>query len=110
MELHEAIRRAYAGRYTQADLARALGVDQTTVSSWSRGNSRPTLEQLAALEDACDRPLGFVLRLAGFVEDVVDVPGAVAVDPCLDDLGRDVVLNAYRAYLAAREAQGRQQG
>ncbi|HEY1119935.1 MAG TPA: helix-turn-helix transcriptional regulator [Acidimicrobiales bacterium] len=101
MELHDAIRHAYAGRLRQIDLAAKLGVDQTAISRWSRGTSRPQLEEIAAIEAACDRPRGFVLRLAGFVDEVVDVATAVAVDPALSDQGRRIVLTTYRSVVEA---------
>lgn len=101
MELHEAIRQAYAGRLRQVDLAERIGVDQTAISRWSRGTSRPQLEEIAAIEAACDRPRGFVLRMAGFVDEVVDVLAAVAVDPALSDQGRLIVTTTYRSVIEA---------
>lgn len=101
MELHEAIRQAYTGRLRQIDLAERLGVDQTAISRWARGANRPQLEELAAIEEACGRPRGYILRLAGFVDEIVDVESAVAADPRLNDEGRRTVLITYRAVVEA---------
>ncbi len=96
LSLPDAVRAAYDGRLTQAELADAVGVRQNTVSRWATGRLRPTLEDLANIEQACDRPLGFILRAAGFVGDADDPEDAIAADPRLDDARRELLLGAYR--------------
>jgi DNA-binding transcriptional regulator YiaG len=66
--IHEAIRAACAG-IDQRDLAKAVGVEQSTISRWIRGVTEPSFEKLMRLEVAAGRPRGFVLRLAGMIDD-----------------------------------------
>lgn len=83
MPLHEAIRTAYAGRARQEDIADKIGINQSQISRWSRGENLPTLEQLAQIEDAAGRPRGFILNAAGLTSPVTTVREAVAMDPNL---------------------------
>lgn len=101
LPLGEAIRAAYQGRLTQAQLAGIVGVEQSTVSKWSRGTARPTLEQIRDLESACGRPVGFVLRAAGFCQDARSVPEAIDADAALTDATRAVLHRAYEGALEA---------
>lgn len=94
-----AIRSAYAGRLTQAELARQLGVAQNTISRWSTGEVEPRLDDIAAVEGACKLPRGFLLRAAGYVEHDSTPEMAIAADHRLDDARRELLLAAYRAAL-----------
>lgn len=94
MSLGRALRAARGAR-TQTEIAELLGVGQNTVSDWERDRSVPPLEHITALELAAGRPRGWALRLAGHVDDVVDVRSAIAADPELDDIGRELVLDVY---------------
>jgi len=94
-----AIRSAYAGRLTQAELARQLGVAQNTISRWSTGEVEPRLDDIAAVESACKLPRGFLLRAAGYVEHDSTPEMAIAADHRLDDARRELLLAAYRAAL-----------
>lgn len=105
MNIGEAIRHAY-GTSTQADLAAALGVTQGAVSKWVRGDLSPSLEQLAAIEVATGRPRGFILRCAGFVEDVTTVESALLNDPAISDDSRDLLMIAYRGAVERRNSNG----
>jgi transcriptional regulator with XRE-family HTH domain len=62
-----AVRACYEGRLRQEDLAAELGVHQTKVSKWATGVMRPTVDDIAAIEDACGRSRGFVLALSGHI-------------------------------------------
>lgn len=94
-----AIRSAYAGRLTQAELARQLGVAQNTISRWSTGEVEPRLDDIVAVENACKLPRGFLLRAAGYVEHDSTPEMAIAADHRLDDARRELLLAAYRAAL-----------
>jgi transcriptional regulator with XRE-family HTH domain len=94
-----AIRSAYAGRLTQAELARQLGVAQNTISRWSTGEVEPRLDDIVAVETACKLPRGFLLRAAGYVEHDSTPEMAIAADHRLDDARRELLLAAYRAAL-----------
>jgi transcriptional regulator with XRE-family HTH domain len=95
----QAIRSAYAGRLTQAELARQLGVAQNTISRWSTGEVEPRLDDIVAVENACKLPRGFLLRAAGYVEHDSTPEMAIAADYRLDDARRELLLAAYRAAL-----------
>lgn len=95
MPLHEAIRTAYAGRARQEDIADKIGINQSQISRWSRGENLPTLEQLAQIEDAAGRPRGFILNAAGLTSPVTTVREAVAMDPNLSDDWRRAILAVY---------------
>lgn len=94
-----AIRSAYTGRLTQAELARQLGVAQNTISRWSTGEVEPRLDDIVAVETACKLPRGFLLRAAGYVEHDSTPEMAIAADHRLDDARRELLLAAYRAAL-----------
>jgi hypothetical protein len=83
------------GRLSQGALARALGYSQPSVHQWVSGASLPKIVDIPRIEDACGRPRGFILHLAGLVAPVRTVEEALAMDPTLDDAGRSVVLGAY---------------
>lgn len=102
MPLHEAIRKAYRGRMKQEDLAREIQVSQPTISRWARGESEPTLGELAQIEQLCRRPRGFILRTAGFVDEDRDFEAVVASDPLLDDDGREAIIALYRYYISGQ--------
>lgn len=109
LPLHEAIALAMHDRLSHTAAAKALGVSQPTVTRWAGGGVRPSLEDLARIEDACGRPRGFILHAAGYVSDVASVEDAVLMDPDLDDAGRAAVLAAYGAaagYFRARAEHG----
>lgn len=46
---------------SQAELAEALGVDQTTISAWERGVAEPTLFNLRRLADVLGVSAGELL-------------------------------------------------
>lgn len=107
MTLGQAVRACRDGRATQvqviervAELGLTLG--QTTLSSYERGETVPTVVMSAAIERACGRPLGWIAIQAGYVTDVCTVPEAIAVDPKLDDIGRGIVTAAYQSQVKPR--------
>lgn len=104
MPLHEAITLICEG-HNQEALAKAVGVDQTTISRWMRGETRPTLERLATLEEAAGRPRGFVLRAAGFIDDAVSARDALDLDEVLTPENRPVLLAAYDAAVILHRVQ-----
>jgi hypothetical protein len=59
-------------RFTNNYIASLLGVSGAAVGRW-RHISEPTRDQLAALETAIGRPLGYCLRLAGYAADFPDM-------------------------------------
>lgn len=61
---------------SQAQLARAVGVADTQVSRWRRGQVVPTVRYLQQLADTLDVPRASLDRLAGYPVD--DEPGQAA--------------------------------
>ena len=106
MSIPDAIRTALRGR-TQESVAEAMGVTQPTISKWVRAETTPSFDQLASLEDACGRPRGFVLQLAGYVRCPTDARTALAADPGLDDDGRGILVDLYDIWVERAE-QARQ--
>lgn len=100
--LVEAIRACCAGRATQDELAERTGISQSTASNYLSGKSVPNALVLNAIERACDRPDGWISIRAGLVADVKTVPEAIAIDPDLTDVGRDALMDAYRAGVQQR--------
>lgn len=98
-DLGSAIRTAYRGRLTQVELADYLGVAQNTVSRWSTGEVEPTLEQIAAIEDACGVDRGFILRAAGYVDETDSPDAVIARDSRLTAPVRELLVAAYKAAL-----------
>jgi transcriptional regulator with XRE-family HTH domain len=101
ISLGDAIRKACDG-HPQRQLAAALGVTQSTISKWWRGEVEPVPSQIDALEIACGRPHGFVFRLAGWFGEISSVEQCLAYDATISDEGKEVILAAYRA-LQTRE-------
>lgn len=98
MTLGAAIRTA-RGRTTQQQLAERLGTDQTKLSKWEGDHHRPSLEELGEIERACNRPRGFILVAAGFVELPASLEAAIDVDPRLTDEGRAALRGALAGVL-----------
>lgn len=97
LPLHEAIARAMAGRVNQRQLAERLGYSQPSVSQWLTGSSLPKVTDIPRIEDACERPRGFILQAAGYCSPATTVSEALAHDVQLSDLSRAIVLAAYES-------------
>lgn len=97
--LGQAIRAAYAGRFTQAELASQLGVAQNTVSRWSTGDVEPSLADLVEIEQVCGLTRGHILRAAGLVSETITAEEVIAADTRLDPPRRELLLAAYQAAL-----------
>lgn len=72
MSVQQALRTLF-GSDTQAQIAerltaRGIPTDQTKVSRWLRGQTVPRADELATIEWAYDKPAGWVLATAGFVD------------------------------------------
>lgn len=83
---------------TQSDLAARLGVDQRTVSRLEAGR-RPYVDQVLAIDAACGRPAGWILRSAGLIDEISGETAEAAIDqdPLLTEHWRALVLASYRA-------------
>lgn len=61
-------------RWTQADLAHAMGIDQSQVSKWVRGSRTPDVPHCEGIARAFGVPAYEVLKLAGRVPEHLRVP------------------------------------
>lgn len=104
--LADAMRACYEGRLTQSQVASLIGVDQATVSNWARGVNQPSFGDVSRVERACNRPRGWVFTHAGFVDEGLGVPAAIAMDPRLSDAERLVLKGAYDGIIAAGNGGG----
>lgn len=105
LPLHEAIAAAIGDR-SQTELADLLGVGQSNISKWMRGVTRPSIDDLARLEETCGRPRGFILTAAGYVQ-CPETPGVVEAierDPLVGDDLRKVLLKTYELALELHRA------
>jgi transcriptional regulator with XRE-family HTH domain len=99
-----AIRAAYRGKFTQVQLAEALGVAQNTISRWSTGDVEPSLDDLLRLEDVCGLTRGHILRAAGYVHELGSAEDFIASDHRLDPVRRELLLSAYLTALHQSQA------
>lgn len=95
-----AIRACRKGRLTQDELAAKAGVGQSTLSQWETGKSTPDALQLRAIEDACERPGGWISVQAGLIELPVSVAEVIAMAPELNDRDRDILMDVYKKFLS----------
>lgn len=84
-------------RFTNRYLAGELGVSEAAVGRWRRA-TEPTREQLAALERALNKPLGYLSRRAGYVADDPTAGPATTEDAIAND---DRINEQYRGILLA---------
>lgn len=67
--LGEAIAKCRGESHSQFQLALALGMTPSGVAKWEQNERQPKLVEITRVEEACGRPRGFILALAGFVTD-----------------------------------------
>jgi transcriptional regulator with XRE-family HTH domain len=94
---------------TQVDLADLTGIPQFQISKMEappdRAHSRPVhAEDIVRIEDALGIPRGTVYRAAGLSELGVTVPEAIASDPKLDPVDKDLLLVQYQMMAGRRQA------
>lgn len=84
---------------SQAALGVMVGSNQSTVSSWERGESEPPPDLVFAIEDACEEPKGALSRLLGYLPIIEDTPDdvetAILSCPKLDPNERELLRNIY---------------
>lgn len=99
--LSDAFRVAYeTAGISQTQIADALpGIDQPTVSKWARGERPPPLWVLPLIDDMCGERRGHILRMAGYVDDGIDVVAAINRDPALDEDSKAAMLLSYRTFV-----------
>lgn len=88
---------------SQTDLADRVGIDQPRLSRYIRGVDLVPYDLLPLIDAACGKPKGHVLRLAGLVDEGVDVVAALKLDPKLGDDEREAMLLLYGTFLKRSE-------
>jgi transcriptional regulator with XRE-family HTH domain len=91
---------------SQERLAELIGTHQSRVSAWVGGKNRPSLETIAAIEDATGRPRGWILERAGFVAMPTTTEQMLAFDPELDEHSRRVLRAVYSVLTTSDEESG----
>lgn len=81
---------------TQEAVANALGEKQQTISGWMN-RREPKLDDLVRLEEVLEKPAGYLLRMAGYVDEVVDTFQCITADPHLTEPHRELLLASYDA-------------
>jgi transcriptional regulator with XRE-family HTH domain len=79
------------------DIADHFEVSSPTISRWETGARLPALDLLPSFDKLVGRPRGYVLRLAGYVVDELDVRAAILTAPDLDEQARKVLADTYEA-------------
>lgn len=69
---------------TQKQMAEVTGVDQSTISSWCRGEYWPAVWALPIFERLCGARLGHILRKLGDFVDDDEVDLEIAIDQAKD--------------------------
>lgn len=93
----QAIQIAMEGRISsQTELAEHLGIAQSTVHRYLADTFEPGLDTISAIEDACERPRGFILRATGHATDEpTDVLLLLELDGSIDDAARQILIDTY---------------
>lgn len=92
---------------TQVQLAATIGVEQTKLSRWERGQLWPNLDELARLEDVLRLPRGDLLIRCGAVGlPTLPTEQAILADRTLSDTHRSAVLSLYRVLRQQAAAEG----
>lgn len=88
---------------SQTDLAEQICIDQPRLSRYIRGVDLVPYDLLPLIDAACGKPKGHVLRLAGLVDEGVDVVAAIQLDAKLGPDEREAMLLLYSTFLKLSE-------
>lgn len=84
---------------TQQQMADAAKIPQSKVSQYERGLYLPPLDRLLAIDDVCNQPRGYTLRLAGVIEETTDVRSAIMADSRVAGRVRAALVDIYDSAL-----------
>lgn len=88
-------------RFSQAELARAVGVGDAQISRWRRGQVVPNVHSLQRIADTFGVPRMLLDALAGYpAGDAGDTPES---DP--DEVARQAEIRAYQAWFGEQLAE-----
>lgn len=88
-------------RFSQAELARAVGVGDAQISRWRRGQVVPNVHSLQRIADTFGVPRMLLDSLAGY--PAADPDDAAAGNP--DDVARQAEIRAYQAWFGEQLAR-----
>lgn len=86
-------------RFSQADLARAVGVGDAQISRWRRGQVVPNVHSLQRIADTFGVPRTLLDALAGYPADPLSEE---AIPP--DEVARQAEIRAYQAWFGEQLA------
>lgn len=88
------------------DIATRFEVSDSTITRWENGKRTPRLDQLPLLDELAEQAHGYILRLAGYVDDPRpgDVLAAIATDPRLGAEGKTSVRQVYGVFVKRSQA------
>ncbi len=89
---------------TQEALAARLGVRQSSIQKWAT-HREPRLDRVLTIEQALGHPRGYLLRLAGYVQEARSTEEVIRADTRLLPDGRDSVLDLYRSFVSRSAAK-----
>lgn len=81
--------------HSQSSLGRLIGEKQQTISKWARGESEPSLDDIANIEEKLELWRGTILRRAGYVADPTTAREAIEADPVLTHNQKLNLLDIY---------------
>lgn len=90
------------GRETQAAIARATGVNKSTVWRWASGDANPSPEAAIAFARAYKRPVAETLAAAGLITAEEAGITQVVVKPDLSELDDDELIKEVRRRMSRR--------
>jgi transcriptional regulator with XRE-family HTH domain len=96
--------------WSQRELARMLGLSQSTVSYWEQGKSLPEPANVVELERVLKLESGTLARLLGYMpaatmrREMSTVLDAIMADPDLGERERELLLTMYRELVRQRRA------
>lgn len=102
----QAIRDA-RGNVPQAELGRRIGLDQSRISQWERGQEEPSIGQLLDVERALDLEPGFLFIRAGLAGSPPATESAILADPALSRDQVDALLVLYRSFTGGKRPEQR---
>lgn len=85
-------------------LAKKLDVEPGQLTSRWEASREPSLTDIGRIEEALDLPRGYLLRAAGYVDEVISPEEAIANDKRLTPMKRDLVMGALMSMLARTDA------
>ncbi|HMG44619.1 MAG TPA: helix-turn-helix transcriptional regulator [Acidimicrobiales bacterium] len=85
--------------YTREQIAERLGVKAPTLSRYVTGKAGVQVEHLPIIDTLLGERLGYVLRLAGFVDPETDTRTTLRTDRGLEPDQRGILVKIYDGFL-----------